>query len=111
FHPDQLVIAGIVVFGEVNVVLPEEVVCDETRGRVQDHGEIFEREKLGRRGVKARGESANKPPFLRSQFARRAALEGARVFTACVVETSSQMVFDASLMVELSGVCHLARFL
>jgi hypothetical protein len=45
-HPDQLVIAGVIVLRKVDVVLPEEVISDYPLGWMDDGREILEGEKL-----------------------------------------------------------------
>src|SRR5215813_13270739 len=104
FHPDQFVVAGVVVFREIYVVFPEEMVSDQSLGGVEDDGEIFEREKFRRRGVKARSETASQTPLFGVRLARRVELESAGVFAAGVVEASTQVILDAALMMRFGGV-------
>src|SRR5262249_10470202 len=104
FHPDQFVVAGVVVFRKIYVVFPEEMVSDQALGRMQDNGEIFEREKFRRRGVEARRETASQTPLFGVQLARRVEFERASIFAAGVVEASTQVILDAALMMRFGGV-------
>jgi hypothetical protein len=97
------VVAGVVVFRKIYVVFPEEMISDQSLGRMKDDGEIFEREKFRRRGVEARRESANQTPLLGVQLARRVEFERAGVFAAGVVQASAQMILDAALVARFGG--------
>ena len=78
---------------------------------MKDDGEILEREKFRRRGVKARRETANQTPLLGVQLARRIEFERAGVFAAGVVKASAQMILDAALMMRFGGVRRRRNFL
>jgi hypothetical protein len=45
-HPQDLVVARIVVFRKVDIVLPEEVKSDQAGSWMEDDGKIFEGKKL-----------------------------------------------------------------
>src|SRR5215475_8158966 len=87
------------------------MVSDQPLGRMQDNGEIFEREKFRRRGVEARREAADQTPLFSVQLARRVEFESAGIFAAGVVEASTQVILDAALMMRFGGVRHGRDFL
>lgn len=98
-YPDDFVIAGVVVFGEINIVFPKEVIGDQPLRRMQNCREILEREKLRRRRERSRSEASNQRPFFSSQFAWRFELQGCSVFAAGFVQTASRMKLEATLIV------------
>jgi hypothetical protein len=57
FDPHELVVAGVVIVGEVDVVLPEEVIGDPSAVGVEDGGGILEGERIVWSGENARGEA------------------------------------------------------
>jgi hypothetical protein len=105
-----LVIARIVVFREVDVVLPKKVIGNLARHRVQDYGKVFEREKLGGCRVEARREAANEAPLFSRQLAWWVEFESTRVFAAGIIEAAAQMVRDTALVMRLGRLGIALRF-
>ena len=70
-HPKDLVVTGIVVFREVDVVLPEQVIGNQTSTRVKNDCKILKTEGIRRRGKEPRQKSASQGGLLGRGFCRR----------------------------------------
>jgi hypothetical protein len=95
------VIARIVVFGEIYVVLPEEVISDQALCRMNHHGEIFQRKELRWSEIDTRSKPACELPLLFIGVAWRVQFKRAGIFATGIVQTAAKMISHAQLMMKL----------
>src|SRR5262245_45985810 len=80
------------------------MISDQPLGGMYDNCEILEWKEFCRSRENAWGEFARELPVIDRQFTRRIEFECAGIFPACLIETASQVVFDAQLMMNLCGI-------
>src|SRR5262245_43141948 len=91
-YPNQLVIAGIVVFREIDVIFPKEVVCDDRLLRMVDPDGIFQRKRVGGRLKDAGSEQQDCVLLLSARLGRRFELEKPRVLGGCLVQPALKVI-------------------
>ena len=86
FHPDDLVIARVIVAGKAKVVLPEQVVADHRAVGVEDGDDVLEREELAPHHRQAGREAKHQGALFGGRFRRRVEREQLGVMPARLIE-------------------------
>ena len=103
-HPQDLVVAGIIVFRKVDVVFPEQVICNQAAAGMKDDCEILQAERFRRCGEEPRKKMPSQGGLLGRGFCRRIELQRRGILLAGFVQAALDMKFNAALVVPLGSV-------
>jgi hypothetical protein len=98
------VVAGIIVFREVDIVLPEEVIRNQAAAGMKDDSEILQTEWFRRRGEDPRKKMPSEGDLLGSGLCWRFEFQRRGILLTGFIQAALDVKLNATLVVPMSGV-------